>query len=65
MQHAVILFRMAFICSECNVAMRLKKSDDIPLSCPSCGIPFSNDNVLEKLVSHEESIVSLKTPHFS
>ena len=62
MSSARLLMRMAFICSQCETALRLRPSEAIPKSCPYCGAEFDNSNDGNIVNGSEESVTKLKTP---
>lgn len=63
MDGAQILFRMAYICSNCETALRLKVSERIPTHCPYCKAKFMNGTSTERVINdHEETITKLKSP---
>ena len=64
---AKIQIRMAYICSNCERALRLRVAEHLPSTCPYCGVVFQNGmygtGSLETNV--EESITRLKTARSS
>ena len=59
---ARVLIRTVYICSHCEVALRLKVADTFPTECPNCSAVFDHTHKGE-MDKVEESIVSLKTAH--
>ena len=57
---ARVLIRTAYICSSCEMALRLKIADEFPKKCPYCGAEFSFSNTSGSMDTAKESIVSLK-----
>ena len=63
MSSAKVLLRMAYICSSCETALRLKVADKIPSHCPYCGVVFDNNTSHGRIVNDdEESVTVLKPP---
>ena len=63
MSSARLLMRMAYICSNCETALRLKIADKIPTHFPYCGTEFVHDGEHGRVFNeHEETVTSLKTP---
>lgn len=56
-----LLIRMAYICSECETAIRLKVADNVPKTCPHCGVEFDKSNNGD-VHNVEESLIKLKSP---
>ena len=62
---ARVLIRTAYICSNCEMALRLKVGDGFPKSCPYCGVVFMFGNANSSSIDTvQESVVSLKNGAF-
>ncbi len=64
MGSARLLMRMAYICSNCERALKLKVADKMPDKCPYCKSEFTRESGFNERVVNdsEESLIRLKVP---
>jgi DNA-directed RNA polymerase subunit RPC12/RpoP len=58
---ARLLMRMAYICSNCERALKLMVGDKIPKSCPHCNAEFIRSTEHGRVVNDSEESLTWQT----